>query len=155
MKRTSLYNFSFLLYILLLAGCESIDCTLNNIVSLNVGFYESTTGNSYSITDTLNITANGTDSILYNRGFNISTLTLPMSYWQDADTLNLNFYDSSLNQTNTVVLRIAKSNTPHFESPDCPTTMFHNITAIDFDDTSKYVDSIVITRYSHCHIDVI
>ncbi|MBQ8969462.1 MAG: hypothetical protein IJ064_07015 [Bacteroidaceae bacterium] len=134
------------LLMLAIGACESIDCTLNNVVMLNVGFYDSQTGNSYAFTDTLTVTAQGTDSVLYNRGIRQTAITLPMSYWQEADTLTFSFYKWEYDLSYDVVLRVQKTNFQHFESPDCPTTMFHTLTAIDYDDADSYVDSIVIAN---------
>lgn len=127
-------------------ACEGIDCTLDNVVTLNIGFYSSESGAQVSVTDTLNVTAEGTDSVLLNRGRNIQKLTLPMSYWQEADTLRLQFHggDEDYSYEYYIVLRITKSNQPHFESPDCPTTMFHEITDLDYDDPYHLTDSIIV-----------
>ena len=132
--------------LMLLVGCEGLDCTINNVVTLNVGFYSSETGGTYSITDTLNVTAEGTDSVLYNRGIRITYVKLPMSYWQKADTLHFNFYNPETDVANDVTLRIDKTNTQHFESPDCPSSMFHEITAVEFECTTGYVDSVIIAN---------
>ena len=72
---------------LLLAACETIDCTLYNTVGLKARFYSQ--GAAVSITDTLTISACGTDSVLLNRAVSASDVTLPMSFWQAADTFLL------------------------------------------------------------------
>jgi len=127
---------------LLFSACESIDCTLNNMVYCYYGFYSSSTGEAISITDTITVTALGTDSILYNRGVNKSSISLPMSYWNDTDTLNFLFYNDSASYSAT--LFVNKTNVQHYESPDCPTTMFHQLTGATFE--SAIIDTIVITR---------
>ncbi len=133
----------------LICACEGIDCTLNNVVTLNIGFYSSESGKKVSISDTLNITAEGTDSVLLNRGYNISSVALPMSYWQAADTLHMLFHASGdTDETFEIVLRIAKDNTQYFESPDCPTVMMHKITGFDYDDPYQLTDSIVVENTS-------
>ncbi len=129
---------------LILAGCEGIDCTINNVVTCNYTFYAS--GNQVSVDDTLTVTAAGSDSVLFNRGYGISTLSLPMSYWQNADTLDFNFVNAD-NATYTLTLRIKKTNIPHFENPDCPTTMFHELLQVDYDEsTANVIDSVVVTN---------
>ena len=140
---------AFLLAVALLAGvisCESIDCTVNNVVTLNVGFYSSDDGSAFSLTDTLTVTALGTDSVLYNRGRGVASVSLPMSYWQEADTLLLHF--AGTDETHDVTLIVGKLNAPHFESPDCPTTMFHEITGTTLVDPTGYVDSVVVAKTS-------
>lgn len=140
---------AFLLTASLLTGvvsCESIDCTVNNVVTLNIGFYSSEDGSALSLTDTLTVTAAGTDSVLYNRGRGVAAISLPMSYWQEADTLLLHF--ANPDETHDVTLIVGKENTPHFESPDCPTTMFHEITGTTLVAPTGYVDSVVVAKKS-------
>ena len=128
------------------AGCEGIDCTLNNVVCLRIGFYASDSGQKVSVLDTLTITAEGTDSVLFNRGVKTSEVALPMSYWQDEDVLRLAFTEADTRNTRSIVLRVAKSNTQHYEGPECPTTMFHQLKGVDFEDANGLVDSVVITN---------
>lgn len=135
----------FLFSVLLgFASCESIDCTVNNVVTLNIGFYSSDDGAAFSLTDTLTVTALGTDSVLYNRGYGASAISVPMSYWQEADSLKMHF--ANPDETHDVVVIIRKRNMPHFESPDCPTTMFHEITSTALVDPTGYVDSVVVAK---------
>ncbi len=125
-----------------IGSCESVDCTLNNIVLCHFSFYSSTTGQAIALSDTLTVTALGTDSILFNRGRNVSTLSLPMSYWKDADTLNFIVKNQTATFASQVI--IEKTNTQHYESPDCPVTMFHHITNVS--STGNVIDSIAIAR---------
>jgi len=128
-----------------MTACEGINCTLDNKVTLNMAFYDAESESTIGAADTLTVTAAGTDSVLFNRGVNVKKLSLPMSHWQEADTLLLTFCDTLQNK-HTVTLRIEKTNTPHYESPDCPTTMFHEITAVTMTNGSPYIDSVVIAN---------
>lgn len=123
-----------------LAACDSIDCTLYNTVSLACSFYSE--GQAVKLTDTLTVSALGTDSILVNSLIGASKLELPLSYSQDADTLVLHIYGEEYDLSDT--LWVEKTNTPHFESPDCPATMFHQIKSVRH--TSTFIDSVTITR---------
>lgn len=123
-----------------LAACDSIDCTLYNTVSLTCTFYSE--GKAVKLTDTLTVSALGTDSILVNSMVGASQLDLPLSYAQDRDTLVLHVYGQDFDARDT--LWVEKTNTPHFESPDCPTTMFHKIMSVQH--TGTFIDSISITR---------
>ena len=123
-----------------LAACDSIDCTLYNTVSLACSFYSE--GQAVKLTDTLTVSALGTDSILVNSLIGASKLELPWSYSQDADTLVLRIYGEEYDLSDT--LWVEKTNTPHFESPDCPTTMFYQIKSVRH--TSTFIDSVTITR---------
>ncbi|MBO4611695.1 MAG: hypothetical protein J5671_00825 [Bacteroidaceae bacterium] len=128
----------------LIFSCEGINCAIDNVVTLNMGFYDEN-DTKKAITDTLTVTAEGTDSVLYNRGINITSLSLPMSHWQEADTLTMTFRDT-LGTDHIVKLRIEKTNLPHYESPDCPTAMFHEIKSVTMTSGSPYVDSVVLAK---------
>ncbi len=132
----------FVIAVLALASCEGVDCTLNNMVYCYYGFYSSETGEAIQLTDTLTITAQGTDSILYNKGINCSSVSLPMSFWNDADTLIFHIYNDSISFES--LLFVGKTNTQHYESPDCPATMFHQLTTAGWQ--SSLIDSVVIVR---------
>ena len=56
---------------LTLTACAEIDCPLQNIVALRVGFYGAD-GAQIQLPDTLSILAAGTDSVLFNRGIAIT-----------------------------------------------------------------------------------
>ena len=144
MQRTATSLVLILSALLCLCSCEGINCTLNNVVTCNIAFYSSSTGEAVSITDTLTVTAMGTDSILYNKGISTSKLSLPMSYWNEADSLILNISGSS-EQYKPIII-INKSNTVHFESPDCPSVMFHVIEGVDWDNDLGLIDSVTISN---------
>ncbi len=124
----------------LTTACDTIDCTLYNTVSLRCSFYSG--GKAVKLDDTLTVSAPGTDSILVNRMLGATNLELPLSYAQDEDTLVLHVYGPEIDLRDT--LWIKKTNTPHFESPDCPTNMFHKIQAVRCAGT--FIDSVTITR---------
>lgn len=129
-----------LMALILVQGCDTIDCTLNNTVSYTCYFYAN--GKPVSINDTLYIYACGTDSLLINRKVGASNVILPMSYWNAEDTLVLDVRGNEYQLHDTIF--IAKTNTPHYESPDCPTNMFHEITSIRT--THTFIDSITIVQ---------
>ncbi len=126
-----------------LCACEGINCTLNNVVLCHYTFYDSQSGRQISLSDTLTITAYGTDSILYNSGVNASSVSLPMSYYADCDTLLFYIWGDSVVYP-TITLYVSKENTVHYESPDCPSTMFHHITGVS--SPSLLVDTVSIIR---------
>ena len=125
----------------LISSCDGIDCTVNNVVALRMGFYSSD-GTEQSFGDTLTITAAGTDSVLLNRAVRVKQLALPMSYSAKADTLSM-FFGKQV-----VTLCVKKTNKAHFESPDCPVVVFHELEGLEFDDPAGLFDSIVIVRKS-------
>ena len=132
----------------LFVSCESIDCTLNNVVACHYAFYSAETGEAYTLTDVLTVTAEGTEEVLYNQGTNTQSISLPMSYWQDTDVLKFSFYNTETETTEEATLQVSKTNTQHFESPDCPATMFHQLTSITFDSPTGYIESVEITKKS-------
>ncbi|MBR6031726.1 MAG: hypothetical protein IKP36_07180 [Bacteroidaceae bacterium] len=128
--------------LVLLAACESYDCTLYNAVNMYGAFYQD--GKAVAINDTLTITACGTDAVLLNRSVGTAQLTLPLSYWQDEDTLVFSINSNGYFFQDTVW--ITKTNLVHYESPDCPAKLFHTIQ--DVRSTHDFIESISITRPS-------
>ncbi|MCR4922208.1 MAG: hypothetical protein K5945_10980 [Bacteroidaceae bacterium] len=126
--------------LLLLAACEEIDCSLYNSVNMYACFYSD--GSAVAITDTLTISTGSSERVLLNRMTNVGNWQIPLSYRQDVDTLLLHVAGDGYQVTDTVW--IAKTNTPHFESPDCPTNMFHKIVAIE--STHLFIDSVTIVQ---------
>ncbi len=125
-----------------ICGCDSIDCSLYNSVSYTTVFYAN--GKAVTINDTLTITACGTDSVLLNKKAGAGSVKLPMSFWNAEDTLVFTVCNKDYIMHDTVW--IAKQNTPHYESPDCPTNMFHEIIGVRC--THTFIDSISILQPS-------
>ena len=67
-----------------------------------------------------------------------------MSYWQDEDTLVFTVKGTDYMFQDTVW--ITKTNQVHYESPDCPTTLFHTIQ--DVRNTQEFIKDITIIRSS-------
>ena len=128
--------------VLLLAACESYDCTLNNHVGMYGAFDRD--GVAVQIKDTLTITSGKNGPTLLNRSVNTASLTLPLSYWQAEDTLVFTIEGADYILEDTVW--ITKTNQVHYESPDCPTTLFHEIQSVR--STNEFIKSITVTRSS-------
>ena len=132
---------------LLFAACESYDCTLYNTVAMYGAFDQD--GAAVAIKDTLTITACGTDNVLLNQAVNTSQLTLPLSYWQAEDTLIFSIKgtdDEGVCYLLQDTVWVTKTNQVHYESPDCPTTLFHTIQ--DVRNTNEFIKSITVIRSS-------
>lgn len=124
--------------LVVLAACTSIDCPLNNLVKVNLIMKN---GNE-TLSDTLTITAIRTSSdTIFNRGVNISSLAVPVSYTQEEDLLQITLNDT-LGNTYSDTLTIKKTNQIHFESVDCQPNYFHTLTGITT--TRHAIDSVVI-----------
>lgn len=127
--------------ILILAACTTLDCPMNNTVSARFCLK----GPVDTLADTLTIAAirtDGSDSTLFNRGVKTTYFLLPMSYSQDEDELRFEMIDTVTKQTVTDVVKIQKTNQPHFESVDCNPAYFHTITGVTH--TKNGIDSIKI-----------
>lgn len=126
-------------------SCDSNDCPINNVVYSTYGFYTITEDgeSKVSVTDTLTITAGGTDSVLINRLQNGSEVELPVSFNAATDTLVFHFTDID-SRTRKDTIWIDKENFPHYESPDCPASIFHHVTAVRW--TTLLIDSVSIVN---------
>lgn len=134
--------FAILSGILLLAACDSYDCTLYNYVGCYGTFYQN--GEVVSLQDTLTITSGKRGPVLLNKVVNKSKFDVPLSYWQEEDTLVLNIKGENTLVQDTIWIK--KSNQVHYESPDCPTTLFHTIQSVR--STNVFIKEINIIRSS-------
>ena len=129
-----------MLVVLVLSACTSIDCPLNNLVSMNMILKS----DNETMLDTITVSAirtTGSDTILYNRGINISNITVPVSYIQDEDLLQIKLKDT-LGNTYLDTLSIKKTNQIHFEAVDCQPNYFHTLTGASI--THHAIDSVAI-----------
>ena len=126
--------------LLLLAACESYDCTLYNYVGMYGSFYKD--GVAVQLNDTLTISSGKAGIVLLNGALATSRIIVPLSYWNDEDTLVFRV------NGNGYILRdsvwITKSNQVHYESPDCPSTLFHTIQGVR--STHKFIKDITVIR---------
>ncbi len=130
------------------ASCDQADCPLDNSVTYTCNFYSE--GEKIQLNDIITVTAFGTDSVLVNQMQSASGVSLPMSYWNEADTLVLTIQGVSYEMKDTVWVK--KTNIPHFESPDCPTKMFHLITEVSC--THTFIDSLSLINPTVNYADV-
>ena len=137
-KLTALCSRLTALCSLLMLSCDSIDCTLYNSVDMFCNLYQD--GKPASLADTLTITAAGTDSVLLNRKVGAYKFQLPLSYHGDTDSIVLTVRGKDYEVTDTIF--VTKTNMVHFESPDCPATMFHKITSVSC--THEFIQSVVV-----------
>ncbi len=133
-----------------LAACSSIDCPVENTVAVRYGVYG--TDGIDEVADTLKDTlwiwtprANGTDTLLLNRGVGLTAFALPVSYQRPVDTLIFYIADTSHVWTVDTVF-LSKTDTPHFESVDCNAHFFHHLTAVR--STHRGIDTVVINQPS-------
>lgn len=112
---------------LLLCGCANIDCPLDNQTEMRLHFYDATSKAEMNLSDSLSVWGVRGDStvLLYNRAYGVSNLKFPLNAAADRDTLLLRFIGTDDVATDT--LFVEHSRQPHFESLDCPASMFHVI----------------------------
>ena len=132
-----------LIVALLITACTTLDCPMNNTVSVRFALR----GLVDTLADTLTIMAvrpDKDDSTLFNRGVETTYLLLPMSYSQDEDELRFEMIDTITKTVTTDIVKIQKTNQPHFESVDCNPAFFHTITGVTH--TKNAIDSVVINN---------
>ena len=128
--------------IMLFAACETYDCTLYNYVGMYGAFYRE--GAAVSLNDTLTITTGKAGMVLLNSSVGTSKFNLPLSYWQEEDTLVFSVKGNGYFLRDTVW--VAKTNLVHYEAPDCPSTLFHTIQEVR--STHDFIKDITIIRSS-------
>jgi len=128
--------------IMLLAACESYDCSLYNYVGMYGAFDRD--GDAVRIEDTLTITAGKAGPVLLNKSVKTVSINLPLSYWQDEDTLVFSVKGDGYLFVDTVWIQ--KTNEVHYEAPDCPTKLFHTIQSVR--NTQEFIKSITVIRSS-------
>lgn len=131
--------------LLAVSACSSIDCPVDNLVA-TVYDLKKMNGDADTLGDTLSIVTmrnDGSDSVLLNRSVGTTSIQLPISYVSPVDSFY--FVVSDTNNVTTVdMVRIEKTNTPHFESVDCAATYFHTIDNVTT--THNRIDSISINK---------
>ena len=133
---------ALLLLFILLTACESYDCTLYNYVGMYAAFDRD--GAAVRLSDTLTITSGKAGPVLLNRSVGTASLNLQLSHWQEEDTLVLSVKGEDYLMRDTIWVR--KTNQVHYESPDCPTTLFHEIEEVR--STNEFIKSITVIRSS-------
>lgn len=143
---------------LLAAACSNIDCPLDNVVRMQCNLYSADTKSSYTLTDELTVTPAGLDTVLLNKASGVSEFLLPLKEGGERDTLLLHFANEN-GQEAVDTLFIDHTLQPHFESLDCPASVFHTITSVratshDVTEMPLTVDSVSLVRSTVNYDDV-
>ena len=129
-------------------SCDLLNCTEYSSILFSMQIC-SPQGEDAALSDTLTITAAGTDQILLNKQLGASLIQIPLSYTAQTDTfyLNINGRSEEREYEMTETLYVSKTNEQFFESPDCPTRIFHTIEKVwsegVFVDSASIVDAKV------------
>lgn len=79
------------------------------------------------------------DTVLVNKASNRSSIQVPMSYYNKADTLIFTY--SSISHRDTIIVQ--HDSYPHVELPECGTHFYHNLRAIRATDAAiDHVDIV-------------
>ena len=113
----------------MLSSCSNIDCPLDNVVSMQCNLYSSETKSALTLTEVLSITPAGRDTTLLNMATNISSFLLPLKEAGERDTLLLHLSNAA-GQRAVDTLFVSHTPHPHFESLDCPSSVFHTLTSV-------------------------
>ena len=130
---------------LVIISCSSIDCPVQNIVSVQYEIRDKA-GAALSITDSLSVITQRNDGqyVSLNRLIGKSAFSLPISYSHPEDVLFFCFKDSVKTLVDTVWIK--KDDIPHFESVDCSAAFFHELTNVRH--THNAIDSLVLINPS-------
>jgi hypothetical protein len=132
--------------IILLASCTSKDDNCGELfdLRLTVGFYEIIDNDSvYSVKafsiDSITVSGQGNDSILYNNTKRVSSIKLPLKKF-DTETS----FEISFNDTIDIITISYTNNEPHFVSLECGCEVFHTIDTITT--THNYIDYVEVVN---------
>lgn len=135
------------------SSCSEIECPLDNVVMAQFNLYDAESGSSLLLVDTLYVQPAGRDTLLLNRGQGISNFLVPLRQAAECDTLLLHWRNTALERA-TDTLFVQHKGELHFESPDCPMTVFHTLRDVRFaraagsSDNLPRIDSVKIVRTS-------
>lgn len=132
-----------------LSACSNIDCPLDNVVSLQCNLYDASTQSTLTLSDVLSVTPAGHDTLLLNQATGIKSFLLPLKEAGTQDTLLLHFANAQ-GAVQVDTLFVNHTPQPHFESLDCPSSVFHTLNAVRVSAqgsaNSAIVDSVSLVR---------
>lgn len=148
--------FYLITLLLLSMSCSSIDCPVDNTVSVQYEIRDKA-GKALALRDSLSVVTTRLDgqnvditallnseSVTLNKLIGKSAFSLPISYSHPEDILFFCFADSVKMVVDTVW--IEKDDIPHFESVDCSAAFFHELKGVRF--TRHAIDSLVLLNKS-------
>lgn len=144
--------------LMLMPGCSNIECPLDNVVVMTCGLYSAETHESLKLQATLDVMPAGKDTVLLNRASDINLFMLPLRQAAEADTFLLRFTGET-GQVSTDTLFVMHTNTPHYESIECPATVFHSLTQVNWQrgettDLPLTIDSVAVVRTAVNYDDI-
>lgn len=158
MKRILIVCIAIAVAHVLVTSCSTIDCPAINTVRT---YYQicNSDGTKMTFKSALSVISkrsNGTDTLLFsnladtlllNRGTEISDFSLPVSYSHPEDILVFVYSNLAGDEIYAIdTAWIKKDDIPHFESVDCNVSFFHRLTGVRH--TNNFIDSLVIKETS-------
>lgn len=142
----------------LLAACSNIDCPLDNVVLMQCNLFSTETQQALTLADTLSITPAGRDTLLLNRATGVSSFLVPLKEGATSDTLLLHLSDA-VGRSAVDTLFVRHTPQPHFESLDCPASVFHTLTGAAFtthplSELPLTIDSVAVVRATVNYDDI-
>ena len=149
-------TYAVLAMVVMLVGCASIECSMNNIVVSQYGFMQHCDdGNDttilldrYYLSVSTNHVEDKADTVYLNKKGKISTLQVPISYTRETDILYFDFMDTLQSaQFKTIAVDtvcINKTNDLIFEGVDCNPRYHHKVLSVTT--THNLIDSIVVNN---------
>ena len=130
---------------LVIFSCSSIDCPVQNTVSVQYEIRDKA-GNALSVTDSLTVISERADGkyVSLNSLIGKSAFSLPISYTHPEDVLYFCFKNTAETVIDTVWIK--KDDIPRFESVDCSAAFFHELTNVRH--THHAIDSLVLINTS-------
>lgn len=136
----------------IMAGCVSLDCPVNNVVSSVYSLQKPDGSPDTLLVDTMWVWAvrsDLTDTLLVNRlcGTKATKFAITLSNTQPTDMVCLEVVDSckGIDQTQWLdTIFLSKTDQPHFEGVDCKANYFHTLTGV----TSSHhlIDTVIINK---------
>ncbi len=127
--------------------CDSgYDCSLNNTSYENIGFYtidDNGKEQAHSIANplTVSLMINGTESVMVNNITDAGSVSLPMSYTQERDTVIFRYHDASCDS-----LFVNHTAHPYYQSMECGVLMFYQIDGVE--NTNVWIEDVKIVNKS-------
>ncbi len=136
--------------LLSLPSCTEVECPLDSVVVMTCGLYDADSHEKLSLSQTLSITPAGRDTIMLNAARDIQSFVLPLKMGATCDTMVFHFSDAS-QRTAFDTIYIHHENLPHFESVECPSTIYHKLKNVTWgndkdSELATTIDSVVIVR---------
>ncbi len=139
--------------VVMVSCSEEDDCSANarNMLNATVCKTIVTEHERFTAADTipqLYVTAFGTDSVIINDETNVTSMSLPLRFYESSTTMVLSYAlsaaDTLLTAGSKDTVTFSHDNTVYFLSMDCNYAVRQKLTGVSY--TTHHIDSIVVTN---------